>query len=122
MYSVFIIVYTSTVPSKCNVYFTVICSLTQHVSVLISHHQVCFILLKPVNSSNIITKLHCSLFYYHIFKYFQIPLSLISKHRIGLVGMRYNLTEVYFLASLLNLFLLFYIIYCMSNLLSHSYS
>jgi hypothetical protein len=32
--------YTSTLLSKCNIYFTLICSFTQHVSALISHHQV----------------------------------------------------------------------------------
>jgi hypothetical protein len=50
----------STLPSKCNVYFTLICSLTQHVSALTSHHQAYFTLLKNVNCSNIIIKLHFS--------------------------------------------------------------
>jgi hypothetical protein len=55
------ILYTSTLPSKCNIYLTLICSFTQHVLPLISHHQVYFTLLKTVNCSNIIIDLHCSL-------------------------------------------------------------
>jgi hypothetical protein len=55
------ILYTSMLPPKCNIYFTIICSFTQHVSATVNHHQVYFTLLKTVNCSNIITKLHCLL-------------------------------------------------------------
>jgi hypothetical protein len=50
--------YTSMLPSKCNIYFTLICSFTRHVSALINHHQMYFTLLKTVNCSNIIINLH----------------------------------------------------------------
>jgi hypothetical protein len=46
------ILYTSMLPSKCNIYFyfSLICSFTQHVLALISHHQVYFTLLKTFYS------------------------------------------------------------------------
>jgi hypothetical protein len=52
--------YISTSPPNCNIYFTFICSYTQHVSAIISHHHVYFLSLKLLPVLILLSSYICS--------------------------------------------------------------